>query len=45
VESLSEVNETPFEEYMAKRMEESFEELKKDQPELAAMILGEKEQL
>jgi hypothetical protein len=44
VESLSEVNETPFEEYMAKRMNESFEDLKRSDPELASMILGEKEQ-
>jgi hypothetical protein len=42
VESLSEVNETPFEEYMKKRMDASFEELKEEQPELAAMILGER---
>jgi len=42
VESLSEVNETPFEEYMKKKMEESFEDLKETSPELAAMILGEK---
>jgi hypothetical protein len=41
VESLSEVNETPFEEYMKKRMEESFEDLKQEQPELAAMLMGE----
>ena len=44
MESLSEVNETPFEEYMEKRMNESFEDLKRSDPELASMILGEKEQ-
>jgi len=43
VESLSEVNETPFEEYMEKRMNESFEDLKRTDPELASMILGEKQ--
>jgi hypothetical protein len=42
VENLSEVNETPFEEYMKKKMEESFEDLKRDQPELAEMILAER---
>ncbi len=41
MESLSEVNESSFEEYLRKKMEESFEEMKKDQPELAEMLIGE----
>jgi len=42
VENLSEVNETPFEEYMEKQIKKSFEDLERDQPELAAMISGER---
>jgi len=42
VENLSEVNETPFEEYMEKKIAESFEDLKRDQPELAEMMLAER---
>ena len=42
MENLSEVNETSFEEYMRKKMEESFEDLKRDQPGLAEMIIADR---
>ncbi len=41
MESLSEVNETTFEEYVAKMMKEGMEMMEKEQPELAAMLAKE----
>ena len=41
MESLSEVNETTFEEYVAKMMKEGMEQMQKEQPELAAMLAKE----
>jgi hypothetical protein len=41
VESLTEVNETTFEEYVARKMKEGMEMMEKDQPELAAMLAKE----
>lgn len=43
VESLVEVNKSTFEEYVQNRMETSYEEMKKDQPELAEMLMGERQ--
>jgi hypothetical protein len=42
VESLSEVNETSFEEYMNRKIKEAQDTLLEEQPELAAMLMGEK---
>jgi hypothetical protein len=41
VESLTEVNETTFEEYVGRMMKEGVEQMEKDQPELAAMLAKE----
>jgi hypothetical protein len=42
VESLSEVNESGIEEYIKKMVDSQMDDMRRDQPELVAMLEGER---